>query len=165
MEDVTLAYLTNPAYFRDIGKRMNPSSSASDDDVRFYRRRLISLYKDLLSGEKVNESIDDAHEHFVHLVIAHFKRVDTEQVLQEEYSDTDADAGANAKDVDVSLAAESDPNAVLLKKEVAVPTLDNFIVSTKPSVPETPPPNRRVVNLRDEHFRDKGVPKKRVSIQ
>ena len=56
-------------------------------------------------------------------------------------------------------------NQELLKKEVTLSTLDDFILSTKPDVPETPPPHKRVINLRDEQFRHKGVTKKQVSIQ
>ena len=161
MDDTTLAYLTNPVYFSELAKRSDTSERVADDEVVFYRRRLISLYKDLLGGEKVNDSLDEAHRHFVRLAIAHFQRLDREAVLQKEYEELCDD------EIPLPPHDQEPPNhdeLLMTTKEVAVPTLENFVTSTKPPMPNTPPPQRRIVNLKDEHFRDKGVPKKRVSI-
>ena len=171
MDDATLAYLTNPVYFSEITKHVG-SPVSTDEDVKFYRRRLISLHKDLLNGQKINDTIDKAHAEFIHIAIAHFKRVDTEEILQKEYTkeeDIDifcdhcsANHSVDSYDFDSHIVAN---NQELLKKEVTLSTLDDFILSTKPDVPETPPPHKRVINLRDEQFRHKGVTKKQVSIQ
>lgn len=160
MDDTTLAYLTNPVYFSELAKRTATSEGVADDEVVFYRRRLISLYKDLLGGEKVNDSLDEAHQHFIRLAIAHFQRVDREAVLQKEYEEL--------CDEEPPLPDDQEPpnhdELLMVTKEVAVPTLEDFVTSTNPPMPNIPPPQRRIVNLKDEHFRDKGVPKKRVSI-
>ena len=170
MDEATLTYLTNPVYFSEITKHVDTPTS-NDDDVRFYRRRLISLYKDILGGEKLCEPIDLAHKEFVRLAIAHFKRVDKDEILQKDHDaplDADHDATIDA-DHDATIDADHDAtidtdNTAFFKKEISVPTLDDFILSTKPDVPQTPPPHKRVINLRDEQFRHKGVTKKQVSI-
>ena len=58
------------------------------------------FFKDLLNGDKLNETIDEAHANFVRLAIAHFKRVDIEEILQKEY--------IGAQDADTAFAVGQD---------------------------------------------------------
>lgn len=168
MDEVTLAYLTNPAYFREIAKRSTSLPSDFDEDIHFYRRRLISLYKDLLSGEKINDSVNDAHDEFVQVAIAHFKQVDRQSILQKEYIDVcDSNEGTATNEGDAvnHVDATNEADADLYKTDLKVPTLDEFVLSTKPPSSEAPPPYKKVVNLREDYFREKGVTKKKVIIQ
>lgn len=168
MEDATIAYLTNPIYFSELEKREKPDSVLTDD-VKFYRRRLISLHKRLLDGDSDSKSVRQAHQYFLHTAIEHFKRIDTEQALQKEYDGVQDDKVPNDKvpsDKVPNDEADEIVNGDLLiaKTKRHVSTLDGFVTSNKSSEREATPPQKRVVNLRDEQFRHKGVAKKKVSI-
>ena len=164
MDDAILEYLTNPVYFSELSKRSHTSPKDVGREIIFYRRRLISLYKDLLSGERINQTLNEAHDHFVRLAIEHFKCVDTEDVLQQEYDGLENEPISTPK-IEDEPNKDSADTFLMTTKEVAVPTLEDFVVSSKQQTSNiTPPPQRRIVNLKDEQFRDKGVPKKQVSI-
>lgn len=152
MDEITLIYLTNPVYFSEM-KRVGEPDTKSNDDITFYRRRIISLFNELIDGGSANESVDNCAKEFIHLAIQHFEHTDTSDTLQEGYGDVlntifeeDVD-----EEVDNILFAASSHSQ-------KTPTLDGFVISSEKKT-LIPPPQRKVINLREEHFRHKYIKK------
>ena len=152
MDEITLTYLTNPVYFSEMNRKDKPTEK-SHADITFYRRRIISLFNELMDGGSANESVDNCARDFIHLAIQHFEQTDTNATLQEGYGDvlnTIFEEDADEEVDDVLFAASSHSQKT--------PTLDGFVISSEKKTLILPP-QRKVINLREEHFRHKDIKK------
>ncbi len=80
---IDLLYLTNPhlkiKYNKQIEKLID------EDDIKFYRKRILQTTKDYLRGNKVNKPIDSAFEEYANQLINHYKFIDKKEMIQKEY--------------------------------------------------------------------------------
>lgn len=106
----TLDLFSNPCYLNMLRKkklREEKTNNNHKEDIKFYRKRITALFKDLLKGEQ-RECTDELKElqySFVLTAINHFKMVDKKDIIQTQYDtnaiDADAiDTGANGIDAD-----------------------------------------------------------------
>ena len=56
-----------------------------DDDIAFYRKRILNTTKDLLRKKSVNSAVDGSFIEYCNELIKYFKFIDKKEVLQEEY--------------------------------------------------------------------------------
>ena len=82
---VDLLYLTNPNFKLKYNKQIE--KLINDDDLKFYRKRILQETKDMLRGGKINIVIDNAFENFANELIKHYKFIDKKQIIQNEYKD------------------------------------------------------------------------------
>ncbi len=158
-DNVTLTFLANPIYHRDVTRVAADNLAMNKKERKFYRKRLLALNRELLKGTaEVEKSLQKAHDGFVRAAIHHFKMVDKKDILQKDYPpDEEEEDGPADMDFDMMEA-----NASIMRTVEPHPTLDNF-VTTKTVKMDTgpPPPKRREINLKSEELRTKGVkPKK-----
>ncbi len=80
---IDLLYLTNPhlkiKYNKQIEKLID------EDDIKFYRKRILQTTKDYLRGNKINQQIDSAFEEYANQLIKHYKFIDKKEMIQKEY--------------------------------------------------------------------------------
>ena len=82
---VDLLYLTNPNFKLKYNKQVK--KLVNDEDLKFYRKRVLQETKDMLRGNRITTVIDDAFENFVNELIKHYKFIDKKQIIQNEYKD------------------------------------------------------------------------------
>jgi hypothetical protein len=94
----TLALFSNPAYLNLLKKRQLTSLKENHSpDIKFYRKRIISLFKTILKGEEIEciSELKEIHSTFVLTAINYFKMIDTKDLIQTQYADKDANMGEN----------------------------------------------------------------------
>ena len=144
-DNATLAFFTNPSYLGLLQRKLTyiPKTESDVEVIKFYRKRIISLFKDLFKNEiegQINQEVKEAHRRFVATAIKHFEMVDTKDIVQGQHMTADAGEGLitpedilNAigsggvdDDGDYTPAAA---NALMMRKTVVVPNLDNYVIS------------------------------------
>ena len=155
---ITLTYLSNPLYSSCGSHNRNSNvDEVSQDEVRFYKKRLYALSRDMLRGkcDGINEEVKKAHDVFVRSAIDYLKMMDTEEILQNEYKNMEQ------KQMSLDTCPDFDMNDVnntLFPSRQEVSTLDGYVNSKKVSVREQQKhPQRIRLNLRAENLRLKGI--------
>ncbi len=87
MKDITLEFLTNPLYHNMINSKSSliNASKINKQDIKFYKKRIYALSKDLLKGDSPNESLKKIHDDYVNAAIIYLKMIDTKDIIQEQY--------------------------------------------------------------------------------
>jgi len=87
MKDITLEFLTNPLYHNMINSKLEATNSnkINKQDLKFYRKRIHALSKDLLKGDSPNDSLKKIHDDYVRAAILYLKMIDTKDIIQEQY--------------------------------------------------------------------------------
>ena len=80
---VDLLYLTNPNFKLKYNKEK--MRLISDEDVKFYRKRILQDTKGHLRGNTTTSDITNAFEHFAMELINYYKFIDKKKLIQEEY--------------------------------------------------------------------------------
>ena len=91
-----LEYLTNPSYYSILNKNNKTNmikETNNKEDVRFYRKRIIALTKEMLKGDIPSNGIKEAHDDYVNILIKYFKIVDKSDIIQDQYSNSNSACG------------------------------------------------------------------------
>ena len=109
----SLTYLTNPLYQQIIKQQKEIKAASNKSDIKFYRKRISSLTKDMLKGEiPNNDYIKHVYDAYVNGLIKYFKTLDTTDIIQKQYDNTLPASGnpASAHDlVSSNHASVNDP--------------------------------------------------------
>jgi vacuolar-type H+-ATPase catalytic subunit A/Vma1 len=167
LNQVSLDYLINTKQYKihltnTINKKINKK------DKKFYRRRIQSLTKELLSKEEEEEQtisldVKYAFDNFIKTCIHYFKMLDKNDIIQEDYNEFDDEIKEN---VEISESSQflKEENEKLLMRSVKMSnhSLDNFIKIKMTKKPEDLIiPQQKEINLKDPVLKNKGVIKKK----
>jgi hypothetical protein len=174
LNQVSLDYLINMKQYKNhfisftentINKKINKK------DKRFYRRRILSLTKDLLYKEEseilVSPDIKFAFVNLVKTCIHYFKILDRNDIIQEDYNGFDEEIkeeNNEEKEISESEQFLKEENEKLLMRSVKMTSnpLDNFIkIKMTKQIEELIIPQQKQINLKDPILKNKGVNKKK----
>jgi len=173
----TLEYLTNPLYKKDDLKKNTKTNDfvLNKEQCSFYRKRIISITKDMLKGEYPSQLLEKIHKEYIQSLINHFKRVDEIEIIQKEYSDLNlkdvSASGAVAyafETVDKSIIDKSIidlsniqlNNEIMMKRNKPV-SIDNFITKKVIQIKkDIPIPQKKILNVNTPAHKIKGIPPK-----
>jgi hypothetical protein len=182
IDDVTLAYMVNTTQYEKYLKKNNMDyDSGFKKDIRFYRKRIISLTKDLfkeqIENDKNQNVLVGAFNMYMRACISYLKFSDQSETIQKCYvclglDITDADddnhnqnnENINQKCIcknknENDLFELNKANELCFKpKEVKKITLDNYII--RKNVKRSEPiiyPQQFTFNPRDPTFKHKGL--------
>ena len=147
----TLAYLSNPLYQMSIEKQNQ--DVPNKEEQKFYRKRILSLHKDMLRGIMPNKDIKQIHDNYVFTLINYFKMIDKKDILQEEYDNLEIKSKEKNENFDIKKA-----DTLLMEEQI--PTLDKFVKCIKYK-DEPIPPKQKNINLKTDKLRTKGIKKKK----
>jgi hypothetical protein len=82
-KQLDLLYLTNPNFKLKYNKKK--VRLINDEDIKFYRKRILQNTKEQLRGNNTTEDITIAFEHFAMELINYYKFIDKQKIIQEEY--------------------------------------------------------------------------------
>jgi len=185
----SLTYLTNPLYQQSINKQTKNTVSNNKSDIKFYRKRITALTKDMLKGEiPENNYIRSIYETYVNGLIKYFKMVDTSDIIQKQYVQGEVVANevvanevvanefdelvvANELDTDLTLDSIKldtkkeitihNMNDDLIRKYTTSATLDNFVIKQHNETKDTRIiPIILDVDLKEPSLKTKGVKEK-----
>jgi hypothetical protein len=180
IDDVTLAFMVNTAQYEKYLKKNHINfDSGFKRDLRFYRKRIISLTKDLFKSENgnqngtENQNIDvtmvGAFNMYMRACISYLKFSDQSEMIQKCYvclgipnenNDVKKCTCKNNGENDENLMDElNQANALCFKpKEVKKITLDNYVI--RKNVKKAEPvvyPQQFKFNPKDPSFKYKGL--------
>ena len=178
----SLTYLTNPLYQQILKKKNdnknnnnNNNISTNKEDIKFYRKRISSLTKDMLKDEiPDNNFVKNVYETYVNGLIKYFKMIDTTDIIQKQYVEVDNvennvvvdnvvvdikenNVEHNVKDINV--------NNSLLRKFNSINTLDNFVIKQNNAEDDVRIiPVILEVDLKEPSLKRKGVKNKNKNV-
>lgn len=178
IDDVTLAYMVNTSqYEKYLKKNHIDYDSIFKRDIRFYRKRIISLTKDLFKYQTENDknldtTIMSAFNMYMRACISYLKFSDQSETIQKCYvcntygdNDDNQDSIKNQKCIcknKDNVFELNKANELCFKpKEVKKITLDNYII--RKNVKKHEPivyPQQLAFNPRDPEFKYKGLKSK-----
>jgi len=169
----SLTYLTNPLYQQIIKQQKEIKSTSNKSDIKFYRKRITSLTKDMLKGDIPDNSyIKSIYETYVNGLIKYFKMLDTSDIIQKQYNDevtqntevtenvsNTANVSNSEDDISTIKEVSIDKADDLLMRKISGPsTLDNFVIKTDNTNPDTRIiPVILDVDLKEPSLKKKGV--------
>ena len=131
-----LLYFTNNNVYKQVDKKedINPND---EEDVKFYRKRILHLTKQLLKNEvKTTPSIKASFNDYINQVIMDFKFIDKKELLQKEYEDIKIESQKPKEDFKLQIENEK----LIKKKTVKPKTMSDFIVQKNTKIKKYIPP-------------------------
>ena len=126
VQQIDLQYLLNPDQQKRLSQKFD-KNMINRSDAKFYRKRFLQLTKDMLSGERVNSSLDAAFSEFFNQCVMHFKFTDKNDEIQEERNEPTPPPQTLAPKI---------PKKKVKKK------VKKKSAETSPPTPQTPPQTR-----------------------
>lgn len=154
---VTLEFLLNPIVHEKLCKGTHNNTNLIKD-IRFYRKRINQITKDMCKGEFIDETIKSAFINYSTSLIYYFKRLDEKDILQTEYNDLVHSAPS---DISMNICSE-DLDKLMINTPEPSNNLNNFVKKINVDAPTKILPQRRVANTKDPCLKTKGVKKKNI---
>lgn len=167
INNITLEYLLNPSLYEKITNSKNlKGENNNDNDIKFYRHRIIELTKKMCKNEFDNEILKNSFYNYINTIIYYLKSLDTKDIIQSEYSDFNfnGDLSSNldissSHDLDISYSSNLDITYTNINTKKSN-KLDNFVIVSNSKKKEKILPQKKTINLQDEKLKKKGVNKK-----
>ena len=171
---VTLDCLLNKEMYSNQIKTKK-ERALSKEDKRFYRKRIYSLFKEIISGKPPPDlflDVKSTYETFVTTAINYFKAIDRSDIIQSEYGESVSveDLSNNTIDcsINCSINGTTDYNEGLLSSlrsvKMNTPTLDKYVTKIRTKKKEELIlPQQKDINLQNPEFKSKGIKKNNIT--
>ena len=185
VHNIDMEYLINPEQQKKINKKQN-KNSINNNEIKFYRKRLIQLTKDLLIGSVSNTNLESAFDSYIKEGIKYLKFIDKKDIIQDEYLEVTKEINEKKEErkkqirqddnnklnensinsTEASHLGAQNPDELLMNKTEMKPSIENF-VKVKRNIKEERQimPKERDINLKDTKLRKKGVKKKKKNLE
>ena len=192
-DNASLTFFTNPLYLNILQRKNICNVKNNTEEIKFYRKRIVSLFKDMMKETdevNVNKEIKEIHTMFVNATIRYFEVTDKKDIIQGQHQIGNANisnaniSNANISNANISntidetlspedilntlgdsdLLTINEANDIMMRKNIAVASLDNYVISKQDnSVNETRIiPIKMNIDLKTNDLKFKGVPPKKV---
>lgn len=172
---LTLEYFSNNMIYNKINKK---PTSVSRCERKFYRKRIVNETKRMLKNEFDNDKLKDIFNTYIFSLINHFKTVDTHDLIQKCYDNSnntiekynldlgvDLDIkGTDGDDENDNTKIHRNLNSDYLfgKEQKKTITLDNFIIKTSmKNKKDIEFPEKKLINLNEPELKTKGIKDKK----
>lgn len=163
INSVTLEYLLNPVLYEKINSQKNNSHNLIFKDIKFYRRRICQITKDMCKGEYVNDNLKTVFLNYVNTIIYYLKQLDEKDILQSDYTDFQfTQSIENCLTTDLS--SNFNPNDLIMNIPQKINSLDDFVKKINIEEEDKILPQRRVANIKDPALKKKGLKKKNLTL-
>lgn len=171
VNQVTLECLMNKDTYKKY-VATKKKSVVNKKDQKFYRRRILSLTKELLYPEEATTTptptptINDPNivglfQIYSKACIEYFKSLDKNDIIQDDYSTLTPETAEMSVE-DIKTQAEIDQQFMRSIHVKEATTLDKFVKRSTTAPKEDPIlPKQKDINLRDPALKNKGIRKKK----
>lgn len=172
VNQVTLECLMNKENYQKYVTQKK-KSVVNKKDLKFYRKRIMSLTKEILYPEedtthpKADPNITSIFQIYSKACIEYFKSLDTNDIIQEDYASLEAGTATAAATTEIraeNMKTQEDIDKQFLRSiKVTEPTTLDKFVRRNPAVEKPEPilPKQKDINLRDPVLKNKGIRKKK----
>ena len=176
IDDATLEYMVNVAQYEKYLRKNNLDyDTGFKKDLKFYRKRIISITKDLFKNEIKDVALNGAFNMYMKACISHLKFEDQSETIQKCYvcmGIVAGSGGGGAAEQEQDKPCICNSNAFELNKanelcfkpkEVKKLTLDTYVIKKSSSQKKEPVvfPQQFKFNPKDPSFKYKGIKKKK----
>ena len=175
LDNITLQFFANSLYNINLEKT---DSSFSLQEKKFYKKRIISLTKQMLKENYPTKALQNIHTNYINEIIDYIKQTDTNDILQENYKNIDKNKNNNKdkdKDTNTNISNNKDTTSIDITNTTVsmfkqnkidknrIVTLDNFVkhLSNKLDPNLENIPRIRNINIKTEAHKIKGLVKKK----
>ena len=160
-----LEYLINPIFYEKIilNKKEDDDKNLKNE-IKFYKKRIIQLTKDLSKGVIIQDSLSKVFLEYSKCCITYLKDLDKKDILQSEYENLNIN-----KDLDIELKINNsedelnnkliNPNYINNKNDIAkllnIKKLENNLEDSLII------PQQKNLDLKDESLKNKGIKNKK----
>jgi|UniRef100_A0A6C0IPG4 hypothetical protein len=158
-----LLYFTNNQARKQIhsDEKQIEEKEINKSDIKFYRKRILQLTKDLLRGKKMSNIINGSFDAYIDTAIKSFKFEDEAELLQAEFKDLEEKKKKNKTSTEFK-SSESDKFMMKDLKNKKNDNIKNFaIIKTKKKKEKLITPIQRKFDLKTDVLKNKGVKKKK----
>lgn len=179
--NATLNFFTKPSYLSKIKKKYTDESGGNNilkhnESIKFYKKRIVSLFKDILKGDDEVSNCNNDLKHignlFITQSIRYFQSVDKKDIIQQEHSITkeeEEEESINCIQNDIlcdNLDSMEDANSLMMRKTIEIPSLDNYVIQkTEPDNSSSIKkiiPLKMNIDLNNPILKTKGVKPKKL---
>lgn len=178
VDTASLTFFTNPLYFNILQRKKICQIKDNAEEVKFYRKRIIALFKELLKESSENREIKELHTMFVSASIRYFEIMDKKDIIQGQHIQ-DENASANPDDLDISaedlldtigdtkLTTMDQANDLMMRKTITVANLDNYVITSQDNSENEKRiiPLKMEIDLKTHDLKTKGVPPKKLKFK
>ena len=164
---ITLECLMNDKQYEKYSKGIIENNICKKD-LRFYRKRISALTKQLINNEETEQIFSDvvhSFDYFAKNCIEYFKMLDKRDILQEEFSGLNAINDEMNSIIETDITSVEDSNKTLFRsiKIDTHNTLDNFVkrIQPKKEVPPVIYPQQQEIDLTNPILKKKGIREKK----
>lgn len=182
VDTASLTFFTNPLYFNILQRKKLCQIKDNAEEVKFYRKRIIALFKELLKESSENREIKELHTMFVSASIRYFEIMDKKDIVQGQHQQEEIDSSANfinTHNVDISpedlldtiggaeLTTMDEANDLMMRKTITVANLDNYVITSQDNSANEKRiiPLKLEIDLKTHDLKTKGVPPKKLKIK
>jgi hypothetical protein len=145
------------------------SKSINKKERNFYRKRIFSLFKEIITGNQetnLSPEVLYSYDNFVNSCIHYFKAIDNNDLHQEEYSEFEIHSESdNCEQHETNFSKSDEADKILMRSiKIDMPTLDKYVKrkSTK-KVESIILPKQKNVDLLNPELKNKGLQKKNIT--
>ena len=177
-DNASLAFFTNPVYLNILQRKKLCDIKDNTEELKFYRKRIVALFKDLLKEPSENREIKEIHTMFVNAAIRYFEVTDKKDIIQEQHTEGKHTEGKHTEGQHQSefnplnggpgvsteeLFTIDEANDAMMRKTITVANLDNYVIMKQDnSANETRIiPIKIDIDLKTDGLKTKGVPPKK----
>ena len=174
IHSIDMEYLINPEQHKKITEKYY-KSKANNVEIRFYRKRILQLTRDLIAGNIANSNLEYSFGCYLNEAIKYFKFIDKKDIIQEDYSEVNNEQkrreGEKIKrktsnnlfsiQETAQIDGKNADELLMNLPEPKGPSIENFIKINKTHVDQEEKimPKQRNINLKDPKLKKKGVKK------
>lgn len=142
---ITLQYLANNIYNK-LDNIDNKDKIINQEDILFYKKRLIKVFKLQLKNYKLNNEIDNIFNNYVNELIYTFKLEDKNEEIQKDLKNKDININEERKSTDLSCNYNK-----LIYKNNKKPNIENFVINNKEE--KIIYPKIKNINIKTEYYK------------
>ena len=177
VDTASLTFFTNPAYYGILQRKKLCNIKDNSTEIKFYRKRIIALFKDMIKGEEepVNREIKEIHTMFVNSAIRYFEVTDKKDIVQGQHIQGENIQGEHIADQAQAESPEdilneiggpeiyslAEANDKMMRKNIVVASLDNYVIKDTPTNEVRIIPMKIEIDLKSNALKEKGVPPKK----
>lgn len=155
MNKLDLIYLTNKLDYNKINRKVLEPELL--DDIQFYKERIVKQIGDLLNGKSVDLTVDNSFKNYLTKTIDYFKFIDKSDEIQKNYVNikpkVKKEKNFNLEEINNLMTKQ--------EKEKIGKLTDKLDIKIKyKNEKKLFIPQKKIINLRDENLKTKGIKKK-----
>jgi hypothetical protein len=174
VDNASLTFFTNPLYLSILQRKKLGQIKDNTAEIKFYRKRIIALFKDMLK-EEGNKEIKEIHTAFVNMAIRYFEITDKKDIIQGQHAQDPQHMQDPQQGAEHTLTPEElldtfdgsdtldEANDKMMRKTIALANLDNYVINkTENTTDLRIIPMKMDIDLKTQDLKLKGVPPKKI---